>query len=121
MSDDSNIETDVDRMLTLLREMIRRQGYTQLQVQEKLDWGRSYISQLLTKQKSTRYEQILMILDVIGVEPTEFYAELFNYRSIRRPEPEPAVAFDGRIEDLVQLLVEKGVLTKREVAQLLSD
>ncbi len=53
-----------------------QRGYTQLEVQQELGWGRSYISQLVTKQKSPRVEQVLLILGVIGVDPAEFFAEL---------------------------------------------
>jgi len=67
--------------LTLLRNKIRERGFTQLEVQEALAWGRSYISQLLTKQKSLRVEQVLLILNVIGVDPGEFYAELYQFPS----------------------------------------
>ncbi|RMH18680.1 MAG: XRE family transcriptional regulator [Acidobacteria bacterium] len=74
-----NVEKDLDRTLTLLRNKIREKGFTQLEVQNALNWGRSYISQLLTKQKSLRVEQILLILDVIGVEPAEFYSELYRF------------------------------------------
>jgi len=73
------IDKEVDRILTLLRNKIRERGFTQLEVQEKLGWGRSYISQLLTKQKSLRVEQVLMILEVIKVEPADFYRELFQF------------------------------------------
>ncbi len=73
------VDKEVDRYLTLLRNKIREKGFSQLQVQDALSWGRSYISQLLTKQKSLRVEQVLSILDVIGVEPAEFYAELYFY------------------------------------------
>ena len=73
------VEKEVDQVLTLLRNKIRERGFTQLQVQESLSWGRSYISQLLTKQKSLRVEQVLLILDVIGVDPAEFFAELYHY------------------------------------------
>ncbi|MEM7351615.1 MAG: helix-turn-helix transcriptional regulator [Acidobacteriota bacterium] len=73
------VEKEVDQVLTLLRNKIRERGFTQLQVQEALSWGRSYISQLLTKQKSLRVEQVLLILDVIGVDPAEFFAELYHY------------------------------------------
>ncbi len=73
------IDKEVDRILTLLRNKIRERGFTQLEVQEKLGWGRSYISQLLTKQKSLRVEQVLMILEVIKVEPGDFYRELFQF------------------------------------------
>jgi Helix-turn-helix len=73
------VDNEVERYLTLLRNKIREKGFTQLQVQEALSWGRSYISQLLTKQKSLRVEQVLLILDVIGVEPADFFAELYYY------------------------------------------
>ena len=74
------VERDIDRVLTLLRNKIRERNLTQLQVQDRLGWGRSYISQLLTKQKSLRVEQVLRILDVIGVSTTEFFGELFYYQ-----------------------------------------
>lgn len=77
------IEKEVDRILTLLRNKIREKGFTQLEVQDKLNWGRSYISQLLTKQKSLRVEQVLMILETIKVDPKDFYAELYQF-----PRPE---------------------------------
>ncbi len=73
------IERELDRVLTLLRNKIRERGFTQLEVQEALGWGRSYISQLLTKQKSLRIEQVLLILNVIGVDPGEFFSELYHF------------------------------------------
>ena len=73
----ASAEKELDRVLTLLRNKIRERGFTQLEVQEALKWGRSYISQLLTKQKSLRVEQVLLILEIIGVDPGEFFAELY--------------------------------------------
>ncbi len=73
------IERELDRVLTLLRNKIRERGFTQLEVQEALGWGRSYISQLLTKQKSLRIEQVLLILNVIGVDPGDFFGELYQF------------------------------------------
>lgn len=75
----SRLERELDRFLTLLRNKIRERGFTQLEVQQALGWGRSYISQLLTKQKSLRVEQVLMILDVINVPPSEFFSELYHF------------------------------------------
>lgn len=74
-----SVDRELDRILTLLRNKIRERGFTQLEVQEALSWGRSYISQLLTKQKSLRIEQVLLILNVIGVKPGEFYDELYRF------------------------------------------
>jgi len=79
------VERQLDRILNLLRNKIRQRGFTQLEVQEALGWGRSYISQLLTKQKSLRVEQILLVLKVIGVDPAAFFIELY---------PPPADAFN---------------------------
>ncbi len=63
------VDAELDRYLTLIRNKIRQRAYTQLEVQRELRWGRSYISQLLTKQKGLRVEQVLLILKVIGVDP----------------------------------------------------
>ena len=71
-----NVEREVDR--SLLRNKIRASGFTQLEVQEALGWGRSYISQFLTKQKKLRLEQVLSILNVIEVEPAAFFGELYG-------------------------------------------
>ncbi len=83
------IDRDLDRILNLLRTLIRERGYTQLEVQEVLGWGRSYISQLLTAQKSLRVEHVLMILKVIDVKPEVFFAELYDFGT-RRPRHRPA-------------------------------
>ena len=78
------VEKELDRILTLLRNKIREKGFTQLEVQDALGWGRSYISQLLTKQKSLRVEQVLLILGVIGVDPADFFGELYHYMPMDR-------------------------------------
>lgn len=74
-----NLDREIERVLSLLRNKIRERGFTQLEVQDQLHWGRSYISQLVTRQKALRLEQILCILDVIGVSPTEFFGELYGF------------------------------------------
>ncbi len=74
-----NVERDLDRVLNRLRNAIRERGFTQLEVQETLGWGRSYISQILTKQKTLRIEQVLMILNVIDVKPEVFWDEIYLF------------------------------------------
>ena len=73
------VDRDLDRIVTLLRRLIRQRGFTQLEVQEDLGWGRSYISQLVNKQKSLRVEHVLMILKVIGVTPEDFFGEIYQF------------------------------------------
>lgn len=117
-----NLDRHLDRILTALRNRIREKGFTQLEVQEALGWGRSYLSQLLTKQKSLRVEQVLLVLNVINVDPADFWGELYQFgqfgdaparrgRGVRRPVPFAAVEEEsmladvGRIEQLVRAVV----------------
>ncbi len=83
---------EVDRMLKLLREKIRDQGFTQLKVQEALGWGRTYISQLFRKQKSLRFDQILSIIDVVGIPADEFFGEFYG---LSHPEGESGFYYYG--------------------------
>ncbi len=126
------VDNEVDRYLTLLRNKIREKGFTQLQVQEALSWGRSYISQLLTRQKSLRIEQVLLILDVIGVDPADFFAELYypgvpgtfgaaGWRSAAGFDP-PGERLAGGFEELralvrglVWLLIDKELIDADEL------
>lgn len=101
----NTVEHEVDRFLTLLRNKIRERGLTQLDVQEALGWGRSYISQLLTKQKSLRVEQVLMILGVLGVAPADYFRELYQFAS---EYPPPAVSVGS-----TRVLGEGGTLAAR--------
>ena len=103
----SSADSEVDRYLTLLRNKIREHGFTQLEVQEALGWGRSYISQLLTKQKALRVEQVLLVLDVIGLTPSEFFAELYRFGRWLPPSPGLPGAGDGsphKLRDLSALV-----------------
>ncbi len=122
-----NTEREVDRYLALLRNKMRQRGFTQLEVQEVLGWGRSYISQLMTKQKSLRLDQVLMILKVINVQPGDFFTELYA-RSVQRQSQrwqtsnqslDPDLEITGqhfrRLEALLKgvanALLRKGVIT----------
>ena len=135
-------QEEVDRMLKLLREKIRDQGFTQLKVQEALGWGRTYISQLFRKQKSLRFDQILSILEVIGIDAGEYFAEFYGLshleseggfyyyghpgrRPYARPQavPMPPVGVDAEafkqlhdtVDALKRLLVEKGLVDGSEL------
>ena len=128
------IENEVDRILKLLREKIRDQGFTQLRVQEALGWGRTYISQLFRKQKSLRFDQILQILHVIEIDPVEFFLEFYRLptrdiegllpvrygtRTIYLPteDVESTHAVDDlhtMMSGLVQLLIQKNVIENDE-------
>ncbi len=121
------VDREVERYLTLLSDKVRGRGFTQLEVQEALGWGRSYISQLVTKQKSLRLDQVLLILSVIGVEPAEFFAELYRPREFlgRGPAPmEPKTAavlshelprMRTYLRAVKKLLLDKGLISVDEL------
>ncbi len=81
---EGQISTQVTELARGLTDKITKQGFTQEQVQRKLGWGRSYISQLRNGQKSLRVDQVLKILLVIGIEPREFCAEIFPEPQVKR-------------------------------------
>jgi transcriptional regulator with XRE-family HTH domain len=122
------VERQLDRILTLLRNKIRQRGFTQLEVQEALGWGRSYISQLLTKQKSLRVEQVLLMLNVIGIDPATFFAELYPPetsayfdRSAGPGHPAAVPQGDYRevqalLRGLVDLLVNREIISAEELS-----
>ncbi len=70
---------EVDRTLNLLRSKIQRAGTTQLEVQRRLGWGASYLSQLMCKNKALRFEQLFAVLNVLEIEPEEFFGELYPW------------------------------------------
>ncbi len=129
------VDREIDRYLTLLRNKIREKDLTQIEVQHALGWGRSYISQLMTQQKKLRVDQVLQILNVIGVEPEVFFAELYVHGSVpglryaARPSagaaraaaeaPEPLREEMKRVglltQALVRVLREKGLITASDL------
>ena len=130
----ADVNREIDLILTLLRNKIRERGFTQLEVQAALGWGRSYISQLFTKAKTLRVDQILLMLNVIGVHPAEFYGELYRRpRETAAWEPTDAGAATDResIDDLrhssqelgavmrglLALLIDKGIITPSELSE----
>ena len=125
------VDRDLDRILYRLRTLIRQQGYTQLEVQGVLGWGRNYISQILTKQKSLRLDQILLILKVIEIDPADFFGEIYPFSEAhpgRQTAPSISVDLEEEIqllgalyEGLVGALKRRGVITAEELAAAIKE
>ncbi len=119
-------EQGVDGYLALLRTKMRQQGFSQLEVQQALSWGQSYVSQILNRQKKLRVDQVLATLGVIGVEPREFYAELYELSLDRDSRPESGDDLRRQVRDvrrlmrrMVKLLVRKKVVSAKEADEVL--
>ncbi len=118
---------EVDRVLAGLAQKIRARGPTQSAVQQSLGWGRSYISQLMTKQKGLRVDQVLMILWALGIEARDFFWELYRREQFeetpREERASPGMA--GKLEELTvalsqvcRLLVRKGLVSEWDLPRL---
>ncbi len=115
-----NIDRDLDRILTHLRRLIRERGFTQMEVQDTLGWGRSYLSQLLTQQKSLRVDQVLLILKAIDADPGAFFGEIYQLGGDRPPAEVDVGANLHRlgmlVEGLVTVLRQKGLISASDLA-----
>lgn len=97
------VQQEIRRVLLILRRTIRHQKLTQLQVQERLGWGHSSLSQLFTGQKRLRFDQLLAILQVIGVPPRRFFQELYGTNpGPQRPCPGATAQSNERGDDTVK-------------------
>ena len=131
-----NVERDLDRILASLRALIEDRGFTQVEVQNALGWGPGYISQVLNQQKGLRFDQLLMILNFVGVEPSAFFERIYRSSGTdkrrRRSQPtQPSASaahaptsiqaearrLRRRLDGLVSLLKKKGVLDDVELAE----
>ncbi len=103
--------------LALLSKKIRERGFTELEVEETLGWSRDHIRQLKAGCQRLRVQDVLSVLGVLGVEPGEFFAELYA-------EPPEAEGLGAMLQELsaladglVNLLIENGLITAGELAR----
>jgi transcriptional regulator with XRE-family HTH domain len=73
-----NVDRDLDRIRYLLRRMIVNSGLTQTEIQTRCSWGRGSLSQMLSGRKTLKVEAVLIVLDVLGIEPRHFFAQLYG-------------------------------------------
>ncbi len=121
------VDREIDRYLALLRDRIHQKGFTQNDIQDVFGWGRGYISQLLTKQKKLRVEQLLLMLNVIDVDPADFFAEFYDLRGAPQAHWSPRDAgkpenlrtqirqLETQLQALVKLLLERRIITSSDL------
>ena len=68
------------RILERLHLRIRRSRFTQRTIESRVGFSRGYLSQILGGTVEIKYWQLLAILDVMEIEPSEFFSELFPRR-----------------------------------------
>ncbi len=115
------VDRELDRYVALLRNKIRQKGFTQMEVQESLGWGRSYISQIVTRQKNLRMDQILRILGVISVPPEEFFGELYQDPEAPGATARQRSAQEGGVSDPLRQELGRVHLLLRALVKVLLD
>ncbi len=107
------IESEVRKLHTLLERKIEETGYTQLEVEEALGWEEVTIAQLLAGEEELRVRQVFVILEVIGVDPKAFFAELYG---LATGELSAELAeLKALVGSVANLLVENGVVTAADL------
>lgn len=117
MSPPRAVAKSVAPFLALLGEKIRQRGFTELEVEEALSWDRAHLQQLMVGLKNLHVDEMHQILGVIGVEPKEFFADLYG-RTPRNEWPQSELTELSALADsLANLLVKNGVVTASEMAR----
>jgi len=65
------------RILERLQLRIRRSKLTQSAIESRIGFSRGYLSQIFTGTVEIKSWHLLAILEVMGLEPSEFFRELF--------------------------------------------
>src|SRR5215208_3903616 len=68
---------DVDKLASHLRLYIQAKRVTLHAVESELGMGVGYLGQLLRGNLDLKVKHVLAVLEVIGVEPAEFFASLY--------------------------------------------
>ena len=65
-------------MAEALRGAIRRRYSSLRKVEQELHQGKGYLSQLLNGNMDLKLKHVFKVLEVIGIEPEEFFLDLYD-------------------------------------------
>ena len=120
----------MQRVLDTLKTALRLLGVTNREVESRLEMSHGYLSRILAGAIELRVEHVLAIVEVIGIDPAEFFDLAFPVRpepptpraaalhhllrtfEVAPPPPAPAKSLPER--ELVDLL-------KRALAELVAE
>jgi transcriptional regulator with XRE-family HTH domain len=82
----------------MLESVVRMDGMSARQLEEKLNYGAGTVNRLFSGKIELKLRHILLILEVIGIPPSQFFREVFPEDERPRSEPEMA----SRLLDLLE-------------------
>lgn len=97
------IEDEIRRCAKMLESVVRMDGLSARQLEEKLGYGAGTVNRLFSGKIELKLRHILLILEVIGIPPSQFFREVFPEDERPRSEPEMA----SRLLDLLERHVPK--------------
>jgi transcriptional regulator with XRE-family HTH domain len=92
------IEDEIRRCAKMLESVVRMDGLSARQLEEKLNYGAGTVNRLFSGKIELKLRHILLILEVIGIPPSQFFREVFPEDDRPRSEPEMA----SRLLDLLE-------------------
>lgn len=92
-------------------------GMSARQLEEKLNYGAGTVNRLFSGKIELKLRHILLILEVIGIPPSQFFREVFPEDERPRSEPEMA----SRLLDLLERHAPRRPPLPRPAAPGLSD
>ncbi len=111
------IEDDIRRCAKMLESVVRMDGLSARQLEEKLGYGAGTVNRLFSGKIELKLRHILLILEVIGISPSQFFREVFPEDERPRSEPEMA----SRLLDLLERHVPRRSPSPRPAASGVSD
>jgi transcriptional regulator with XRE-family HTH domain len=111
------IEEDIRRCAKMLESVVRMDGLSARQLEEKLGYGAGTVNRLFSGKIELKLRHILLILEVIGIPPSQFFREVFPEDGRPRSEPEMA----SRLLDLLERHVPKQPQPARPAATGVTD
>lgn len=87
---------EVDRVIRLLRTLLRMLGFTNREIERRLGYTPSYLTRLFGGQIELKFEHILQIERAMGLKP----GEIFDFAYPRRgQDPSPAAV---KLRDMLE-------------------
>ncbi len=104
-------------VLDLLRKKIHEQGFTEPEVAEALNWRETYFEDLRSGTRGLRIDDLVSILDAIGIEARAFFTELYGPPPKSTDPPAELADLAAVVDRITELLIENGHFTAGELAR----
>ncbi len=111
------IDDEIRRCAKLLESLVRMGGMSARQLEERLGYGAGTVHRLFNGRIELKLRHVLLILEVVGIPPSQFFREVFPEDERPRGEPETA----ARLLDLLEKYVPKRPEPAKAAAPALSE